>query len=374
MAGAGTKTRAVAAEVIDAVVMGGQSLDAAVQARESALPARDRPLLRTLAYGVLRNHWQLQAWIDALVSRPFRRRDSVVNALLATGLYQLTDTRVPDHAAVSETVDATRMLRRPKLAGLVNACLRRFQRDGLAALAPATEEARWNHPRWLIEHLRADWPNDADVILEANNVQAPMWLRANASRLDAAACRKRLAEAGIDAELLDGVPDALRLAEARPVDELPGFADGDVSVQDAAAQIAARWLMNHEPQQRGPSRTRAREPRAAWFRCDDSGRRRIESTRVVEWRAVRRDLAGRSLFGNRRHSAPSRHQAAATGQRHRRSEPPAGEHYRGSVAHADPRWPAVVRHVLGARGRERHRRAAVPRNPPRCDGGYRVAK
>jgi 16S rRNA (cytosine967-C5)-methyltransferase len=247
MAGAGAKTRAVAAEVIDAVVMGGQSLDAAVQARESALPARDRPLLRTVAYGVLRNHWQLQAWIDALVSRPFRRRDSVVNALLATGLYQLTDTRVPDHAAVSETVDATRMLRRPKLAGLVNACLRRFQRDGLAALAPATEEARWNHPRWLIEHLRADWPNDADVILEANNVQAPMWLRANASRLDAAACRKRLAEAGIDAELLDGVPDALRLAEARPVDELPGFADGDVSVQDAAAQIAARWLMNHEP-------------------------------------------------------------------------------------------------------------------------------
>ena len=247
MAGAGTKTRAVAAEVIDAVVMGGQSLDAAVQARESALPARDRPLLRTLAYGVLRNHWQLQAWIDALVSRPFRRRDSVVSALLATGLYQLTDTRVPDHAAVSETVDATRMLRRPKLAGLVNACLRRFQRDGLAALAPATEEARWNHPRWLIEQLRADWPNDADAILEANNVQAPMWLRVNASRLDAAACRKRLAEAGIDAELLDGLPDALRLAEARPVDELPGFADGDVSVQDAAAQIAARWLMNHEP-------------------------------------------------------------------------------------------------------------------------------
>jgi 16S rRNA (cytosine967-C5)-methyltransferase len=247
MAGAGAKTRALAAEVIDAVVTGGQSLDAAVEARESALPARDRPLLRVLAYGVLRNHWQLQAWIDALVSRPFRRRDSVVNALLATGLYQLTDTRVPDHAAVSETVDATRMLRRPKLAGLINACLRRFQRDGLAALAPATEEARWNHPRWLIEQLRADWPDDAEAILEANNARAPMWLRVNAARQDAAAFRTRLAEAGIAAEMLDGVPDALRLEEPRPVDELPGFIEGDVSIQDAAAQVAARWLMVHQP-------------------------------------------------------------------------------------------------------------------------------
>lgn len=247
MAGAGAKTRAIAAEVIDAVVMGGQSLDAAVEARESALPARDRPLLRALAYGVLRNHWALQAWIDALVSHPFRRRDSVANALLATGLYQLTDTRVPDHAAVSETVDAVRILRRPKLAGLINACLRRFQRDGMADLPPADDEARWNHPRWLIEQLRADWPGDADAILAANNARAPMWLRANAARQDAAACRERLAEAGIAAELLDGVPDALRLEEPRPVDELPGFAEGDVSVQDAAAQIAARWLMSHEP-------------------------------------------------------------------------------------------------------------------------------
>jgi 16S rRNA (cytosine967-C5)-methyltransferase len=237
----------MAAEVIDDVVMGGQSLDAAIEARESALPARDRPLLRALAYGVLRNHWALQAWIDALVSRPFRKRDSVANALLATGLYQLTDTRVPDHAAVSETVEAVRILRRPKLAGMLNACLRRFQRDELAARAPAGEEARWNHPGWLIEQLRADWPDDAEAILEANNARAPMWLRANAARQDAAACRAHLAGTDIAAELLAGVPDALRLEAPLPVDELPGFVEGDVSVQDAAAQIAARWLMVHGP-------------------------------------------------------------------------------------------------------------------------------
>jgi 16S rRNA (cytosine967-C5)-methyltransferase len=247
VANAGARTRALAAEVVDAVVNGGRSLDAAIAEHESRAPPSERPLIRMLAYGVLRNHWQLQAWIAQLVSRPFRNRDSVINALLAVGLFQLTDTRVPDHAAVSQTVEAARALRRPKLAGLVNACLRRFQREDLAAVAANADEVRWNHPAWLIQQLRRDWPDDADSILEANNQRAPMWLRANARRTTAAAYRERLAGAGIDAALQEGVPDALRLAEPRPVEDLPGFGDGDASVQDAAAQIAARWLMKGGP-------------------------------------------------------------------------------------------------------------------------------
>ena len=247
MAKGGAKTRAFAAEVVDAVVSDGRSLDAAIAECEPRVPPGDRPLVRMLAYGVLRHHWQLQAWIAQLVSRPFRKRDSVINALLAVGLFRLTDTRVPDHAAVSQTVEAARVLRRPKLAGVVNACLRRFQREELAAAAPASDEARWNHPGWLIERLRQDWPGDADMILEANNARAPMWLRANARRGTAAEYRERLAGADIEATLQEGVPDALRLGAPRPVDELPGFVDGDASVQDAAAQIAARWLMQSEP-------------------------------------------------------------------------------------------------------------------------------
>ena len=251
MAKGGAKTRAFAAEVVDAVVSEGRSLDAAIAECESRVPPADRPLVRMLSYGVLRHHWQLQAWIAQLVSRPFRKRDSVINALLAVGLFQLTDTRVPDHAAVSQTVEAARVLRRPKLAGVINACLRRFQREELAAAAPASDEARWNHPGWLIERLQQDWPGDADAILEANNERAPMWLRANARRGTAAAYRERLAAADIEATRQEGVPDALRLGAPRPVDELPGFVDGDASVQDAAAQIAARWLM-----QGGPRRNR----------------------------------------------------------------------------------------------------------------------
>ena len=239
MSAAGVKLRAVAAGIVDAVVSGGRSLDAALAELESRVQPDDRPLLRVLCYGALRHHWQLQSWIDTLLSRPLKRRDSVINALLAIGLYQLTDTRVADHAAVSLTVDATRQLRRPKMAGLVNACLRRFQREDLANTEAADAPSRWNHPAWFIARLRADWPDDWQSILAANDTQAPMWLRVNASRRTASDYVERVG----GGELLAGVPDAVKLPAPVGVDSLPGFADGDVSVQDAAAQIAAAWLL-----------------------------------------------------------------------------------------------------------------------------------
>jgi 16S rRNA (cytosine967-C5)-methyltransferase len=245
MAVAGAKVRAVAAEIVDAVLSKGQSLDAAIATNEKHVSPNDRGLLRMLCFGTLRRHWALQAWIAELLDRPLKRKDSVVNALLAVGLYQLTDTRIPDHAAVSETVEAARLLRRPKLAGLINACLRRFQREDIALRPPKDEEARWNHPRWLIDTLKHDWPDDWEAILAANNERAPMWLRVNSSRTEVAAYRRRLGEAGISAEPLAAAADALRLSEPCSVDELPGFAEGDVSVQDAAAQIASRWLLTN---------------------------------------------------------------------------------------------------------------------------------
>ncbi|MDJ0747976.1 MAG: 16S rRNA (cytosine(967)-C(5))-methyltransferase RsmB [Woeseiaceae bacterium] len=247
MASGGARTRAAAAQVVDAVTNHGQSLDAAISEHEKRLPPGERPLLRLLAYGTLRRHWRLREWIGELVNRPLKMRDSVINALLAVGLYQLCDTRIPDHAAVSQTVEAARQLRRPKLAGLVNACLRRFQRDALGERDPVSEESSFNHPQWLIDRLRRDWPDDASDILEANNRRAPMWLRANASRGTAAEYKGRLAAEGIESTLLEGVPDAVRLGEPQSVDVLPGFGDGDVSVQDGAAQVAARWLMREQP-------------------------------------------------------------------------------------------------------------------------------
>ena len=240
----GAKLRATAAEIIDAVVSDGRSLDAALLKNEGRVAADDRALLRLLSYGVLRHHWRLQSWVDALLDRPLKRRDSVVNALLAIGLYQLNDTRIPDHAVVSQTVEAARFLRRPKLAPLVNAILRRALRDRIFEKTPSKEDAVHDHPQWILDALKADWPEDWRAIVAANNARAPMWVRVNQAHGSTADYVSRLDAEGIASELLPALPHAVRLVEPRAVDALPGFAEGHVSVQDAAAQLAGPWLLD----------------------------------------------------------------------------------------------------------------------------------
>jgi 16S rRNA (cytosine967-C5)-methyltransferase len=235
--------RAAAAQAVDEVVSKGRSLDVALANAESRVSGDDRSLLRMLCFGTLRNHWRLQEWANSLLDRPLKKRDSVISALLAVGLFQLTDTRIPDHAAVSQTVEAARLLRRPKHAGLLNAVLRRFGRDKLANVEAISEEARHNHPRWLIDLIRSDWPDDWEHILAANNDRAAMWLRVNAQRAATSEYAAEMKEAGSAASSLGGADQALKLDEAMPVAELPGFHEGRVSVQDAAAQIAAPWLL-----------------------------------------------------------------------------------------------------------------------------------
>jgi 16S rRNA (cytosine967-C5)-methyltransferase len=232
--------RAEAARVVDAVATDGRSLDDALATSAERTRPDDLPMLRMLCYGTLRHWFRLRAQLALLLDRPLKKRDSVIEALLAVGLFQLSDTRVPDHAAVSATVEAVRLLRRPKYAGLVNAILRNFGRRNIADVPPENDEVRFDHPRWLIERLRKDWPDDWSSILEANNERAPMWLRVNRSRQSAG---DWLDENEIEGTRLQGVDDAVRLDTPAPVDALPGFADGVVSVQDAAAQIAAPWLL-----------------------------------------------------------------------------------------------------------------------------------
>jgi 16S rRNA (cytosine967-C5)-methyltransferase len=239
----GAKLRATAAQVVDAVVTGGRSLDAALPDAEDRVLTEDRALLRMLCYGALRQHWLLQSWIDTLLDRPLKKRDSIINALLAVGLYQISDTRIPDHAVVSATVEAARLLKRPKHASLINAILRKFLRDRLFEQQPSNEEAKHNHPQWLLDALAADWPEDWRGIVSANNGRAPMWLRVNARFGSASDYKERLAAQGIEGELLAAAPQAVRLAEPQPVATLPGFAEGEVSVQDAAAQLGAAWLL-----------------------------------------------------------------------------------------------------------------------------------
>ena len=238
------RLRATAAEIVDSVVKQGRSLDAALAALETRVATDDLSLLRLLCYGALRRHWRLQALIDHYLQRPLKKKDSVVAALLAVGLYQISETRIPDHAVVSETVEAARILRRPKHAPLVNAVLRRFLRDAASNSLPDIGSAEFDHPEWLLNSLQQDWPDDWLDIVAANNGRAPMWLRVNERHGSAANYQQQLKEQGIQADLLGAAPQALRLAEAQPVDVLPGFEEGHVSVQDGAAQLAAAWLLD----------------------------------------------------------------------------------------------------------------------------------
>ncbi len=240
----GARLRAAAAEAVNAVVMGRCSLDTALTQSEARIAAADRSLLRMLCFGTLRRHWRLQSWIDVLVNRPIRRRDSVINALLAVGLFQLSETRIPDHAVVSQTVEAARLLRRPKLAGLLNAVLRRFVRESIAETEHRDQEAIFDHPQWLIDAIAHDWPDDWKDILTANNTRAPMWLRVNSQHTATAEYIEQLAAQDIGSSSVAGLASAVRLHEPLAVAELPGFANGHVSVQDAAAQLAAPWLLD----------------------------------------------------------------------------------------------------------------------------------
>jgi len=236
----GTAVRALAARLNERCVVAGESL-ATLEAESAGLPARDRPLLRAMLAGSLRWHHRFDWQLGRLLERPLKRRDSILGALLRIGLTQIDVLRIPDHAAVSATVAAASALGLGRARGLVNAVLRRYlrERDQLGRLAAADRSAHFSHPAWLIEALERDWPDAWQSILDAGNVLPPLWLRVNRRRVARDAYLARLQAAGLDAVSDASGPDALLLAEPCPVDQLPGFSDGLVSVQDAGAQRAA---------------------------------------------------------------------------------------------------------------------------------------
>jgi 16S rRNA (cytosine967-C5)-methyltransferase len=236
--------RARAARIVAQVAHEGRSLDALLAAEQSAT-AQERGLLRSLCYDSIRWYIRLDALLAQLLAKPNQPLASEIRALCIVGLCQLLYSDVPAHAAVDETVNATRALKQPRAAGLVNAILRRCQRDGITFghgldRHPSTRTA---HPSWLVRAVEADWGEAAmDRILDANNERPPFWLRVNRRKVSGVEYRRKLTDAGH--EIASAQDDDHTIKLARPVDvhELPGFTEGLVSVQDAAAQLAARLL------------------------------------------------------------------------------------------------------------------------------------
>ncbi|MEL7045767.1 MAG: 16S rRNA (cytosine(967)-C(5))-methyltransferase RsmB [Pseudomonadota bacterium] len=202
----------------------------------------DRALARELCAGSLRHYQRLDGLLAQMLDRPLRRKDRVLRALAITGIYQLAETRIPAHAAVSATVAAVTVLDRKHARGLVNAVLRRYQRDGAELEAALPESARHAHPPWLWTLLGEQWPQQRLDIAVANNARPPMTLRVNRLRSSRMSYAEDLQNAGI--ECTTGASSELALSLTTPADvrDLPGFAEGVCSVQDETAQLAAGCL------------------------------------------------------------------------------------------------------------------------------------
>lgn len=237
--------RGAAARILAGVFRDGLTLDEQLPGFRARLDnARDRAFAQELCYGVLRWYYRLDFLARRLLARPPPKKEAEVLAVILCGLYQLIFLRTPDHAAVSESVEAAREIGRPRAAPLLNAVLRRFQREQVELIAQADADpvARHAHPAWLIEALRRDWPAYWEGVLEENNRRPPMHLRVNRRKTSAEEFLRRLAIAGIDAAAIPGTETGVALARPVEVEALPGFDEGAVSVQDAGAQAAAEIL------------------------------------------------------------------------------------------------------------------------------------
>jgi 16S rRNA (cytosine967-C5)-methyltransferase len=208
----------------------------------AGVPGPARPGTQALAFDVLRRLGGAQAVRAQLAAKtPPREVDVLLVSALAL-LWPQPRPPYPDHTLVDQAVQAARQ-RAPAAAGFINAVLRRFLRERAALVAAAEHSplGAFNHPPWWVERIKREWPAQWQGLLAQANERPPMTLRVNARRSNAAAYVQRLAAHGTLATAVG--PHAVVLAEPRPVSQLPGFAEGEVSVQDAAAQRAAPLLI-----------------------------------------------------------------------------------------------------------------------------------
>jgi len=230
-----------AAEAV-ADLLAGHRLPDALTARTASLPPASRAPARDMAYHAVRRLGRLQALAARLNSRrPLPR----MSALQLVALAQLLEPVRPAAIVVDQAVAAARSLSRGPggaAAGFLNATLRRFgrERDALLEATDAELSARYDHPEWWLQKLADAWPDQWRAVAEADNRQAPLVLRVNRRRTTVEACTARLAQAGFGVRRVG--PEALALDRAVPVEAVPGFLDGEVSVQDAGAQMAAHLL------------------------------------------------------------------------------------------------------------------------------------
>jgi len=236
--------RYLAARIIDQVLKG-HSLPEALTAENAALNPRDRAFLQALTYGVCRFYFQLDTIAKHLMTKPLKKKDQVIEALILVGLYQLMAMRVPPHAVLKETVAASASFKKIWAKSLVNAVLRQFLRQKETILTQIEQDpiGYYAHPAWMIEMVQAAYPTDWKNILQGNNALPPLSLRVNQRKVSRENYLKK-----VEGDIIQETKQGIVLKTPLDVNDLPGFLAGEVSVQDGAAQCASE-LLQLEPHQ-----------------------------------------------------------------------------------------------------------------------------
>jgi len=232
---------ATAARVVQQVIVDGRNADEALAGFQDH---PQRAAIQAVALGTLRWQLRLAPAVLPLAARPGSTLDPRLRALLVCAVHQLEYSAHTPASTVAAAVDAIRLLDLARAAGLTNAVLRRYlrERSGLLAGVDRNRATRHAHPAWLARALERAWPAEAEQILAANNMHPPQCLRVDLSRGTRADYLAELAGAGIEAASVPGVDSAVCLGKPLAVQDIPGFAAGRVSVQDASAQLAALLL------------------------------------------------------------------------------------------------------------------------------------
>lgn len=237
--------RAVAATCCYQVVDQGKSLsDVLPKAQQPFDHPADKALLQEICFGVLRHLPLLDYVCQQLMAKPLIKQLRPLQFLIYVGIYQLKFLRIPDHAAVGETVEAARYLKGQSMTKLINGVLRSVQRKPeLFDVSQAPLPVQTNHPSWLVSSLQQAYPEQWQQILTANQQKAPLWLRVNVQRCSIEAfCQALTAEGIAFSQPEPRLPQAILLEQATDVVLLPGYLDGWFAVQDLAAQYAAVFL------------------------------------------------------------------------------------------------------------------------------------
>ena len=243
--------RAIATRVLLDIQENQRSLTAVLPYYQEQVKPEDRALLQELSFGTCRWFQRLDFIQASLLHRPLRKRDNAARILINLGLYQLLFTRIPAHAAIHSTVDAAPDLGMKHLKGLINGLLRQAQRDqeGLQSDTSASVEVQFSHPDWIVQKLKANWPDHYQEILQANNERPPLTLRINTGLTRRETFLEQLQAQGIDAVATQFSPTGVTLTTPCDVKMLPGFQDGWFTVQDEAAQLCTT-LLDLKPGQR----------------------------------------------------------------------------------------------------------------------------